>query len=110
MLFTVKNQYKKSDQFFKTEILLHAYFIINNYPLRATEQLLNNYLQKEYKVSLKDVCIKLLLNISFNKNDKDDTFILTFKDPKYDKIAQVITYGTGVVPGCQILQRALTRR
>lgn len=30
-----------------------------------------------------------------------------FKDPKYDTIASLITYGNGAIPGSRILQIAL---
>jgi hypothetical protein len=52
------------------------------------------------------MCIKLLLNLTFHK-DKEGNFILLFKDPTLDKAAQIITYGTGAIPGSRILQIAL---
>jgi hypothetical protein len=90
----------------RANTLLNAYFIIKNYPLHASDLALNQYIQQQYKSSLKDMCIKLLLSLTFYKDDNGD-LILLFKDLKYDKIAQLITYGNGVIPGSRILQMAL---
>lgn len=88
---------------------MSAYYIINNYPLRASDKILNDYLQMTYKASLKKICIKLLLNISFLK-DTDGNFVLLFKDTALDKLAQLITYGNGAIPGSKILQIALKNK
>jgi hypothetical protein len=52
------------------------------------------------------MCIKLLLSLTFHTN-KDGDLILLFRDQKHDKIAQLITYGNGAIPGSQILKIAL---
>jgi hypothetical protein len=57
-------------------------------------------------LGLKNICIKLLLNLTFYK-DNTGNLILMFKDPKYDIIARLITYGNGAIPGSKILQIAL---
>ena len=59
-----------------------------------------------WKITLKDMCIKLLLSLTFYK-DNEGNLVLLFKDAKYDKIASLITYGNGVIPGSKILQVAL---
>jgi hypothetical protein len=46
--------------------------------------------------------------MSFYTDDEGD-LILLFKDPKYDQIAQLITYGNGAIPGSRILQIALKK-
>jgi hypothetical protein len=74
--------------------------------MHASELILDRYIQQQYKTSLKNLCIKLLLSLTFYKDAKGNLVIL-FKNPKYDKIAQLITYGNGVVPGSKILQIAL---
>ena len=84
------------------------YFIIKNYPLHASDLVLDNYIQQQYNVSLKNLCIKLLLSLTFYTND-DGNLVLLFKDPKYDKIARLITYGNGAIPGSRILQIALNK-
>ena len=90
----------------RTNALLDAYFLIKNYPLHASELILDNFITQQYKVSLKDMCIKLLLSLTFYE-DSDNNLILLFKDQKYDKIASLITYGNGAIPGSKILQIAL---
>lgn len=106
MLFTIKNKRRESIEQLRTNTLLSAYFIIKNYPLHASDLILDQFIQRQYEVSLKNMCIKLLLSMSFHKDDEGN-LVLLFKDPKYDKIARLITYGNGAIPGSKILQIAL---
>ena len=106
MFFSIKNNKYLSDQQLKIDTLMHAYYLINNYPLQASDKILNDYLQQQYKDNLKNLCVKLLLNLTFYRGD-DGNFILIFKDPKFDKLAQLITFGNGAIPGSRILQIAL---
>ena len=106
MFFTVKNKrYLSTDQL-RTDALLDAYYIIKNYPIKAAELALDQYVKQQYNVSLKDLCIKLLLNLTFYSTDAGE-LVLMFKNPKYDTIARLITYGNGAIPGSKILQIAL---
>jgi hypothetical protein len=109
MLFTIKNSRYKSTEQLRTDTLLSAYFIIKNYPLHASDVILDKFIQQQYEVSLKNMCIKLLLSISFHKDEKNN-LVLLFRDPKYDKIARLITYGNGAIPGSKILQVALNNK
>jgi hypothetical protein len=86
--------------------MLNAYFIIQKYPLKASDVIMDQYMQQQYKVSLKNMCVKLLLNLKFYE-DSDGNLILLFKDKQYDAIASIITYGNGAIPGSRILQTAL---
>ena len=106
MFFTVKNKKYLSAYQLRTHTLLDAYYVVKNYPIKATEVALDQYLQQQYKMSLKDMCIKLLLNLTFY-GDASGDLILMFKDKKYDTIASLITYGNGAIPGSKILQIAL---
>ena len=106
MFFKVSNNRYLSEEYLRSSTLMHAYFLIKNYPIRASEKILDDLITQQYKISLKDMCIKLLLNLTFYKDDEGN-FILLFKDSKYDKIAQLITYGNGAIPGSRILQLAL---
>ena len=109
MFFKIQNtRYQSADQL-KTNTLLNAYFIVKKYPIHASEVAIDNYIQQQYKTTLKNMCIKLLLSMSFYEDD-DGNLILLFKDPKYDKIAQLITYGNGAIPGSRILQIALLKK
>ena len=74
--------------------------------MHAADMLLEQYIKQQYKTSLKDICIQLLLSLSFY-NDDEGNLVLLFKDQKYDKLAQLITYGNGAIPGSKILQIAL---
>lgn len=106
MLFTIKNTKYKAVDRLRKETLLQAYFIIQKYPLQAADQIMDNYIQQQYNVSLKDMCITLLLNMTFYADDKNN-LVLLFKDQKYDTIAQLITFGNGAIQGSKILQIAL---
>lgn len=88
--------------------MLNAYFIIKNYPMHAADFALEQFIKQQYKVTLKDLCIKLLLSMTFYSNEDGD-IILLFKDPKYDKLASLVTYGTGAIPGSKILQIAFNK-
>lgn len=105
MFFKIQNKPYLSTEQLRTNTMLDAYYIIQKYPLHASEQILDNYIQQQYKVSLKNMCIKLLLNITFYK-DETGGLILIFKDQIYDKIASLITYGNGAIQGSPILQIA----
>jgi hypothetical protein len=108
MFFTIENtQYAAIDRL-KTNTLLSAYYIVQNYPLHASELVLDNFIKQQYNTTLKNLCIKLLLNLTFYK-DKTGGLILMFKDPKYDNIASLITYGNGAIRGSRILQDALNQ-
>ena len=87
--------------------MLNAYFIIKNYPMHAADLVLDQYIQQQYGTTLKNMCIKLLLSLTFYENN-EGKLILLFKDYKYDKIAQLITYGNGAIPGSSILRIALS--
>jgi hypothetical protein len=106
MLFTVINDYYQSYDRLRTDTLLNAYNIIRKYPLHASDLLMDQYIQQQYNVNLKNMCVNLLLNLTFYE-DNSGNLILLFKDPKYDKIASLITYGNGAIPGSKILQNAL---
>jgi hypothetical protein len=106
MLFTINNNRYMSIESLRASTLLDAYFIIKNYPMHASDLVMDQYIQQQYKVSLKDMCIKLLLSLAFHK-DNENNLILLFKNPQDDKIARLITYGNGAIPGSKILQMAL---
>lgn len=106
MFFNIDNKRYLSPELLRTSALMSAYYTIQNYPLKASELALDQFIKQQYHTSLKNICIKLLLNLTFYK-DPYGNFILLFKDPKYDKLARLITYGNGAIPGSKILQIAL---
>ena len=106
MFFIINSKQYLSDEELYINTLSDAYSIIKKYPYHATELVLDNYLQQYYKTDLKNLCIKLLLNLTWHK-DKSGNLILLFKNYKYDQMARLITYGNGVAPGSKILKHAL---
>lgn len=106
MLFIIENKKYLSPNQLRTDTLLNAYFVIQNYPIGPAEIQLDNYIQQQYKIDLKNLCLSLILSLTFHK-DKSGNLILVFKNPKDDKLARLITYGTGIIPGSKILQIAL---
>lgn len=106
MFFSVNNKRYLSIEQLRTSTLLNAYYIIKNYPLHASDLIMDQYIQQQYNTTMKDMCIKLLLNLSFYE-DNSGNLILIFKNPKYDKIARLITYGNGAIPGSRILKTAI---
>jgi hypothetical protein len=107
MFFIVKNKRRQPIEQLRANTLLDAYFIVKNFPMHASDTALDQYIQQQYDTSLKNMCVKLLLSLTFNVDDKND-LVLLFKDAKYDRIARLITYGNGAIPGSKILQIALT--
>jgi hypothetical protein len=108
MFFTIANKKYLSPEHLRTNALMNAYFIIKNYPMRASDLALEQYIEQQYQMSLKNLCIKLLLSLTYYKDDAGN-LILLFNDPKNDAIARLITYGNGAVPGSKILQTALSK-
>jgi hypothetical protein len=106
MFFLIKNKKYLSINNLRTDTLLNAYFVVQHFPLKASDLLLDKYLQEQYNMSLKNLCIKLLLSLSF-LTDNDKNLVLLFKNPKDDFLARLITYGNGAIPGSKILQIAL---
>ena len=106
MFFSIPNKRRVSQEHLRTSTLLKAYYIIQKYPIHAADKILDDFIQQQYKISLKNMCIKLMLSLSFYE-DNDGNLVLLFKDPKDDKIARLITYGNGAIPGSKILQIAL---
>ncbi len=90
----------------RASTLLNAYSVIKNYPLKASDLAMDYYVQQQYNKSMKNLCIDLLLNLTFYADDTGN-LILLFKNRKHDAIASLITYGNGSIPGCKILQVAL---
>lgn len=106
MFFIIKNKKYFSVEQLRTNTLMKAYYLVQKYPLHASELILDQFIRQQYKVSLKNMCIKLLLSLTFYV-DESNNLVLLFKNPKYDQIARLITYGNGAIQGSKILQLAL---
>ena len=107
MLFTINNNRYMSIEQLRANTLVNAYYIIDSYPLYAADLTLDQFIRQQYKISLKNMCINLLLNLTFHK-DAAGNLVLLFKNLEHDKIARLITYGNGAIPGSKILQIALS--
>ena len=108
MFFIINNNRRQLPEQLRADTLLNAYYIIKNYPMHASDLILDQFIQQQYKTSLKNMCVNLLLSLTFNK-DNNNNLVLMFKDKKHDQIARLITYGNGAIPGSMILKVALSK-
>ena len=106
MFFIIKNDSKKPISIVKLKALLRARSLISLYPMRGTEVILNNYLLENYNLTLKNACLLLLANLQVSAGEENE-IIMFFKEEKYTKLAQIITYGIDNISGSQILKAAL---
>jgi len=74
----------------------------------VAEQRLDAYIKKQYKTTLKLLCLNLLGHCKIMQNANDE-IIITFVDKKMDKIAAFITYGDGHLQGSNLLTTAFSR-
>ena len=107
MFYTIKTDGKMPISLVRLKTLMRARSIISLYPMRGTEIILNNYLVENCELTLKNACFLLIANAQFSTGE-DNELIVFFKDDKYDKLAQVITYGINDISGSQILKAALS--
>lgn len=82
----------------RLQLILHSF--------GPSELLLSRYLQENYGVSLRTACLDILQNTRYNLNMKQE-IVVTIPDPTLNKIAKIITYGTGKVSGSHILKDML---
>lgn len=107
MFFIITSRYYTSLAKLKNDRILQAYISIKNYPFKANDLLMNQFIEQKYEISLRELCIKLLFNLTFFKN-KNGNLVASFKDPRYDKLARLVTYGDGLHFGSPILKDALS--
>lgn len=98
---------KKYLPYYKYKIYKLAKIKILGLKTSSTEAQLNKYLLQEYNVGLKPLCLWILKNMRFS-SDLDNKIVVKIKNPKLDKLARLITYGNGRVPGSPILKRAIS--
>ena len=82
----------------KLQLMLHSF--------GPSELLMSRYLQENYNMSLRQACLSILQNTSYSLNLKQE-IVVTIPDPILNKIAKIITYGTGKVSGSRILKDML---
>lgn len=103
MVFTINTKqynqiYKK---LLKSKIKRNAIKRLNNFPMNTTEKLLNNYLKENYKMTLLYACYVVILKSNIEETEEELQIII--KDKQLDKLARIITFGTGKVLGSRIL-------
>jgi len=107
MFFTSIIPAKEDPEIIVNKIRLNARRKIFLYPMHASEKILDNYIKKQYKTNLKLLCLYVALKAKYNTNMNGEV-VVTFIEKKWDEIASLITYGTGKIPGSNILKFALT--
>lgn len=105
MFFTIRKQNAKRS-FLRAEFIINARIRILQYPFKATERLLDAYLQKKYKQTLKGYCLMIINNLKCQPNNEEE-LTLTLFNPRLDEIASLITYGNEEVQGSKILRFAI---
>lgn len=85
----------------KPKLKLTAFHRLNAFPINTTEKLLDLYLRENHQVTLKYACYLIILNCTVE--EQQDELVITIKDKKLDKLARLITYGTGRLSGSRIL-------
>jgi hypothetical protein len=103
MIFTINTKYYNSSykKLLKSKLKLNAIRRLRNFPINTTEKLLNNYLKENYNMTLIYACYLIILNSKVEES-KDELQIL-IKDKQLDKIARIITFGTGRFLGSRII-------
>lgn len=107
MFYIIKTDNKQPASIVKLKTLVRARSLISLYPMRSTELILNNYLVDNYKLTLKNACFLLLANLQVCTGEENE-LVMFFKDDRYNKLAQIITYGIDDISGSQILKTVLS--
>lgn len=89
----------------KSKIIYEARRYIIWAPMKASELTLNKYLVKEMGKSLKSICLSIIYNCNITVN-KEKELTITFKTKEINRLAELVTFGTGKIPGCKILVTA----
>lgn len=105
MVFTIPTSEYVTDEALKNRWLAGARRKIALYRFGADEIALDNYLLENYKITLKPLCLAIILNTKVVA-DKSGLLITQIQKPRFEKLARLITYGTGKINGSKILQFA----
>ena len=89
-------------------VLQGARLTVATYQLKPAQKQLNDYLWKNFGLSLKAACMMVIANCKIQKNNSNEV-IITFPAKKIDQLAALITYGNGRLQGCSILKHAFGR-
>ena len=89
-------------------IIKGANLAIATYRVKPAQKQLNDYIWKEFGLTLKAAAAVVVANCRMQKNQSNE-IIVTFPSKKIDKLASLITYGNGKIQGCSILTEAFGR-
>ena len=89
-------------------ILRRANLAVALYKITPAHKQLNSYLWKEFGLNIKTASVMIVAKSRIQKN-RNNELIVTFPSKEIDRMAAIITYGTGKIPGCTILQEAFGR-
>ncbi len=101
MLITIKNV-TKNEVAWKQ---LAARRIILEYKLNTDDRLIEQQVYDKYQVTLKQAALDILQHCNFSYKEQSCT--ITILDKKHDKMARLITFGSGKCHGSGILITAL---
>ncbi len=108
MLFTIPfNSKLYTEDQIKAKVFIIARRRILLYPQKTNEKLLDKYIKENYNSKLKFICLKILMNATISTNT-DNEVVVTMANKQLDKIASLISYGIGKVPGSNILKYAFS--
>ena len=85
----------------KPKFKVNAFHRLKVFPLNTAEKLLDKYLQENYQITLKQACYLIILHCTIE--EQEDELVITLTSKKLDKLARLITYGTGRLSGSRIL-------
>lgn len=104
MFITIPNKYNLPRQQLQAAIKQQAVLNILSTALRTSQILLDKLLQKQHFKNLKTVCFQLITGSQCSASTQEAMVI--FRKKQQDELAQLITYGNGLVGGSQILVNA----
>lgn len=109
MLYTINlsnynSSYKK---IMISKFKVNALHRLKAFPFNTTEKLLDVYLKENYKVTLNYACYLIILHCKVEEIKDGLSVVLT--DKWLNKIARLITYGTGRLCGSRILAFILNK-
>ena len=90
--------------------LAKSFILLSSGSFGATEKLLNNYLIQKQKLPLITACLKVIDKAKYSFNGQNE-IIISFPEQKIDKLASLITFGTGgKIQGSNILKLAFGQK
>lgn len=101
MLITIKNVTKNEIAWRQ----LAARRIILEYKLNTDDKLIEQQVYNKYQITLKQAALDILQHCRFSYKEQNCT--ITILNKKYDKMARLITFGSGKCHGSDILITAL---